>query len=59
MANVTAAEGDDVELTCEVGTALQVPLQFQWFSNGVMLPDERYRVKPWMNSIVRPMLLYQ
>jgi len=42
VANVTAAEGDDVNLTCEVGTALQVPLQFKWFRNGVMLPDERY-----------------
>ena len=44
VANVTVAEGDNTELTCDVGTTLQVPLEFQWFRNGVMLEDERYTV---------------
>ncbi|XP_065909225.1 cell adhesion molecule DSCAM-like isoform X2 [Dysidea avara] len=42
VANVTVAEGDNTELTCDVGTTLQVPLEFQWFRNGVMLEDERF-----------------
>jgi len=42
VGDVTVVEGDNAELTCDVGTTFQVPIEFQWFRNGVMLPDERY-----------------
>ena len=41
VGDVTVVEGDNAELTCDVGTTFQVPIEFQWFRNGVMLPDER------------------